>query len=52
MQYRWSVGVAYPSPSNTCPRCEPQRRAHRTSVRTIPCDRSAISSTASDSFGS
>ncbi len=51
MQYRWSVGVGYPSPSKTCPRCEPQR-AQRTSVRTIPCERSSISSTASLSFGS
>lgn len=51
MQYRWSVGVGYPSPSNTCPRCEPQR-AQRTSVRTMPWERSSTSSTASVSFGS
>lgn len=28
MQYRWSVGVGQPSPSETWPRCEPHRAAY------------------------
>ena len=49
MQNRSPVGVCGAS-SNTCPRCDPHR-AHRTSVRTIPSERSSISSTASSALG-
>ena len=50
MHHRSSVGVWYPSPVNTCPRCE-SHRAHRASTRIIPCDLSSISVTASDDVG-
>jgi hypothetical protein len=50
MQYLWSVGVSYPSPSKTWPRCEPQL-AHRTSVRTLPKERSSMYWTRSSASG-
>ena len=50
MHHRSSVGVWYPSPVNTCPRCE-SHRAHRASTRIIPCALSSISVTASDDVG-
>ncbi len=49
MQKRWPVGAG-PS-SNTCPRCDPQRR-HRTSVRIMPWEWSSTSSSASATLGS
>src|SRR5216683_3409551 len=50
MHQRWSVGTGYPSPSKTCPRWESQR-AHLTSVRVAPSERSSISTTASSLDG-
>lgn len=40
-----SVGVGYPSPLNTCPKCPPQL-LHTISVRSIPNDRSVCLVTA------
>src|SRR5699024_2005156 len=50
MQYRSPVGV-WGASGKTWPRCDPQR-AQRTSVRTIPSERSSRSSTASESLAS